>query len=74
MYWLKVIRHERRIEFAGEGYYYSDIRRWGIGQEVTQKVQFEQRTFDPGKHNLWPIPAREFNINKNPDFTQNPGY
>ncbi|PID59459.1 MAG: RagB/SusD family nutrient uptake outer membrane protein [Ignavibacteriae bacterium] len=68
------IRHERRIEFAGEGYYYSDIRRWKIGPEVTRKVTFEARTFDPNKNYLWPIPAREFEINKNPGFKQNPGY
>ena len=24
----QIIHRERRIEFAGEGYYYNDIRRW----------------------------------------------
>src|SRR5690606_18091672 len=30
----KVIRHERRIELAGEGLYYLDIRRWKIAPDV----------------------------------------
>lgn len=28
------LRHERRIEFALEGLYWSDIRRWGIGKDL----------------------------------------
>jgi hypothetical protein len=30
----EVIRHERRIEFAGEGYYYMDIIRWKTAEIV----------------------------------------
>jgi len=30
----ELIRNERRIELAGEGQRYSDIRRWTIGQDV----------------------------------------
>ena len=30
----QALRHERRVEFAFEGLYWSDIRRWGIGPEI----------------------------------------
>ena len=32
----------------------------------------EQRRFTPGKHELWPIPQRDRNLN--PELTQNPGF
>src|SRR5690606_28541144 len=30
----EAIRHERRVEFAGEGYYYNDFRRWKTAEQV----------------------------------------
>lgn len=35
-------------------------------------VRVENRTFDAGKHYLWPIPQNERDLNKN--LTQNPGW
>ena len=34
----QLIRNERRIELAGEGQRYSDIRRWGIADQVMHNV------------------------------------
>lgn len=83
-----IIRNERRSELAMEGLRIFDIKRWQIGQEVlngwVHGAQFgpssqddgylrvNLRTFDPGKHYLWPIPRDERNIN--PNLTQNPGW
>src|SRR5690606_19432808 len=57
----EVIRHERRIEFAGEGYYYMDILRWRTAEVVmngpiykhdyTQKLV---RKFNKNRDYLWP--------------------
>ncbi|RZL08800.1 MAG: RagB/SusD family nutrient uptake outer membrane protein, partial [Hymenobacter sp.] len=35
-------------------------------------LRVDQRTFDPAKHYLWPVPQRERDINAN--LTQNPGW
>ena len=84
----QVIRNERRSEFGMEGLRIFDIRRWKIADKVLNgwahgakfgspsedngylRVNF--RTFDPGRHYLWPIPRDERIINNN--LTQNPGY
>lgn len=76
----KLIRDERKIELAGEGIYYSDIRRWRIaGAELNGKAFrnllgdiYITRIFDEEKHYLWPIPQAERDMNKN--LTQNPKY
>src|SRR5699024_1633813 len=39
------LRHERRIEFALEGLYWADVRRWEIGQEI---YPIEVRASDGG--------------------------
>ncbi|QEC51610.1 RagB/SusD family nutrient uptake outer membrane protein [Anseongella ginsenosidimutans] len=73
------IRHERRIEFAGEGYYYNDIRRWKTAEVVMngpvytwENKEIEVRIFDPARDYWWPIPQTELDLNQN--LTQNPGY
>jgi tetratricopeptide (TPR) repeat protein len=75
------LRHERRIEFACEGLYWSDIRRWNIGPEI---YPVEVRAADGSlieikfpagysqKYNLLPIPDSERSLN--PNLEQNPGY
>lgn len=75
------LRHERRIEFALEGIYWEDIRRWNIGSEI---YPVEVRAPDGGlidtkfpmgydEHfNLLPIPDYERSIN--PNLDQNQGY
>jgi hypothetical protein len=69
------IRHERRIEFALEGLYWSDILRWRTAEQVIPTVVDPggvQRTFDPNRHYLLPFPQSEIDVNENLD--QNPGY
>jgi hypothetical protein len=73
------IRHERRVEFAGEGLYYSDIRRWKTAEtELNAEIYdyagnlLEKRTFNPKRDYWWPIPQTEKDLN--PNLTQNPGY
>ncbi len=74
-----IIRHERRIEFAGEGMYYNDIRRWKIAEVVMNAPIYkydqsiiETRKFDASRDYFWPIPQTELDLN--PSITQNPGY
>lgn len=76
----KLIRQERRIEFAGEGLYYSDIIRWRTAGEVMNSeirrydgVKIMCRYFDETKGYLWPIPDRETRYNPNL-LPNNPGY
>ncbi|PXX28321.1 RagB/SusD family nutrient uptake outer membrane protein [Arenibacter sp. ARW7G5Y1] len=75
------LRHERRIEFAFEGLYWSDIKRWNIGKDI---YPYEVRNYDGGiietkfpggyleYYNLLPIPDSEISLNNN--LVQNPGW
>ena len=69
------IRHERRIELALEGTRYSDIRRWGIAEELLNGLVDPggTRVFDRAKHYLWPIPGKEFDI-EGTQLDQNPRF
>ncbi|WP_372933383.1 RagB/SusD family nutrient uptake outer membrane protein, partial [Mariniphaga sediminis] len=54
------IRLERRIELAGEGHRWFDIKRWGIANEVLQQVDEPGRgtgilKMEPYQY-LWPLP------------------
>lgn len=75
------LRHERRIELAMEGLYWSDVRRWDIGSEVYPievlgsdgsllETKFEAGYGD--KYRYLPIPDSEISLN--PNITQNSGY
>jgi hypothetical protein len=73
------IRHERRVEFAGEGYYYNDIRRWKTAEVVMNATiykydhtKIETRQFDPARDYYWPIPQAQLDLN--PKLKQNPNY
>ncbi|WP_212004423.1 RagB/SusD family nutrient uptake outer membrane protein [Chitinophaga sp. HK235] len=75
----KEIRHERRVEFACEGLYYNDIRRWKTAEtELNADIYdyagklLEKRTFNPKRDYWWPIPRTERDLN--PNLEQNPGY
>jgi starch-binding outer membrane protein, SusD/RagB family len=73
------LRHERRIEFALEGLYWMDIKRWNIGK-VIYPVNVVDHTgsiietkFPNGYldyYNLLPIPDSERSLNSN--LAQNP--
>lgn len=83
-----VIRKERRIELAFEGFRFFDVRRWMIadstenqtmhGMEVDRGATVSYKPFNVRKHNfrkamyLWPLPLSE--ISKLPALKQNPLY
>jgi hypothetical protein len=75
------LRHERRIEFFGEGINWADIKRWNIGPDIYPvevrggdgsliEVKFPAGYQE--KHNLLPIPDNE--RSSNPNLEQNPGW
>ncbi|AKD03699.1 RagB/SusD family nutrient uptake outer membrane protein [Pontibacter korlensis] len=75
----EAIRLERRIELAGEGLYYDDIRRWKTAETVMNTEIVDRkghvigvRTFNPSRDYLWPIPSVA--LQENPNLEQNPGY
>ena len=75
----EIIRHERRVEFAFEGLYYNDIRRWKTIETQMNAViknyageDIAIRSFDPGRDYWWPVPETERLLNKN--LQQNPKY
>lgn len=80
-----LVRRERRVELAYEGYRLYDIKRWKIGDKVMNgpvygvKMQdkdelyyVETRRFNPDRDYVWPIPSSEVTVNEN--MEQNPGY
>jgi len=74
-----VIRLERRIELAGEGLYYNDIRRWHTAEKVmngpiynSKGAVIQTRSFNKDRDYLWPIAT--VTIEQNPNLEQNPGY
>ena len=75
------LRHERRIEFALEGLYWADIRRWDIGKDIypvnikDQNGNIIETKFPNGYleyYNLLPIPQSEIYLNNK--LQQNPGW
>ena len=75
----KAIRHERRVELAMEGHRWFDLCRWGVAKETmdayklteTTEAKAEMATFIAGKHELFPIPSQEIDLNP---MDQNPQY
>lgn len=72
-----VIRHERHVEFPWEGTRYFDLIRWNMAAEMIPNVTLfgepiDARVFQAPKHNLFPVPQKEIDLN--PNLTQNPGY
>lgn len=70
---IEIVRHERRVETAFEGLRFYDLKRWGLLKEKSvdsymkvDKVQapaIQNRIFTAPRHNVWPIPQREIDIN-----------
>ena len=74
---FKRIKHERQVELAAEGHSFSDMKRWGILEDVardvagiTGKVYYKRVVRD--RDYLWPIPQPE--MDKNSNLQQNPGW
>lgn len=74
-----IIRHERRVEFAGEALHYNDIRRWKTAEIVLNAEiknwegdVLEIRKFNPNRDYWWPIPQTQRDLN--PNLEQNPNY
>ena len=74
----QAIRHERRLELAMEGHRWFDLKRWNILAETmneyrrtTHQEAVLMQEFVKGKHELFPIPQIERDLNPMP---QNPGY
>jgi hypothetical protein len=67
----QAIRHERRVELAMEGHRWFDICRWGVAKKVmdaykateTTEAQSHMATFIEGKHELFPLPSKEIDLN-----------
>ena len=80
------LRHERRCELAMEGHRWFDLVRWegvdGNGLKAhmdaykaseSAEVQGHIQEFVAGKHEIFPIPQEERQLNPTP-MDQNPGY
>lgn len=80
------LRHERRCELAMEGHRWFDLVRWqgvdGNGLKAhmdaykateTADAQHHIQEFVAGKHEIFPIPQEEIQLNPTP-MDQNPGY
>ena len=73
------VQHERRVELAMESHRWFDLKRWGILAEVMNHYRSVAKPhiaehiaeFVKGKHELFPIPLQERDLNPMP---QNPGY
>ncbi|MFY0650728.1 MAG: RagB/SusD family nutrient uptake outer membrane protein [Cyclobacteriaceae bacterium] len=74
------IVQERRVELAYEQKRFDDLVRWDLAAAALDSEDHPGTDpsfkFVAGKHELWPIPEREFNSNSNMDpvADQNPGY
>lgn len=62
---MAAVRNERRVELAFEMHRFFDLVRWGVAQDFIPE-------FIQGKHEVFPIPQTEIDLN--PNLTQNSGY
>lgn len=69
---LAQIKHERIVELAGEAWRWADLLRWGDAGPALAVRDPEFTNFVPGRHELYPIPQSDLDLN--PNLTQNPGY
>ena len=74
---FKRIKHERAVEFAGEGLSFDDYKRWGLLQTLSRPIKaFTGETLYNrivrDRDYLWPIPQTE--IDQNNSLEQNPGW
>lgn len=69
---LEQLKHERITELSGEGWRFADLARWGDLSSALAARDPEFANFVAGKHELYPIPRRDIDLN--PNLTQNPNY
>ncbi len=64
------IRYERRVELAGEGTYYNDLRRWREAENVMNNLSICKhdgtligtRNFNKERDYWWPVPSSQIEI------------
>jgi len=69
---LTQLKHERLTELAGEGWRWADLARWGDLTPALASRDADFAGFIVGKHELYPIPQSDIDLNSN--LTQNPNY
>ncbi|RYY20622.1 MAG: RagB/SusD family nutrient uptake outer membrane protein, partial [Chitinophagaceae bacterium] len=69
---LEQLKHERIVELSGEAWRFADLARWGdLGPQLAVRDP-EFQNFRVGKHEWYPIPQTDIDLN--PNLTQNPNY
>jgi hypothetical protein len=61
----ELLRHERQVELGFELHRFFDLVRWGVAADSLVG-------FEVGKHEVFPIPQTEIDLN--PELKQNPNY
>lgn len=74
---LKRLQMERALELSLESVRWIDIKRWGLldtqeGIDELKSRDADFENFQIGKHNVLPLP--QFEVDNNPNLTQNPNY
>lgn len=69
---LNQLKHERIVELSGEAWRFADLARWGDLSPALAARDPEFTNFKVGKHEWYPIPQADIDLN--PNLTQNPGY
>jgi hypothetical protein len=69
---LTQLKHERIVELSGEGWRFADMARWGDLSAALASRDPEFTNFVKGKHEWYPIPQSDIDLN--PNLTQNPNY
>jgi hypothetical protein len=69
---LNQLKHERIVELSGEAWRFADLARWGdLGPALAVRDP-EFVNFRVGKHEWYPIPQSDIDLN--PNLSQNDGY
>jgi starch-binding outer membrane protein, SusD/RagB family len=66
------LKHERITELSGEGWRWADLKRWGDLSADLAVRDPEFTNFVVGKHEVYPIPGRDIDLNVS--LTQNDNY
>jgi starch-binding outer membrane protein, SusD/RagB family len=78
------VRFERKLELSGEGHRFYDLVRWGIAEQVINDYLAHDgkflttalggAKFQAGKHEVYPIPQSQIDLQGADVLTQNPKY